>query len=74
MAGTVANARLTAGVTNCVQAFLDEHGHLPTGLHQIDQAIGDAAQAEKCAADRNGLGRAISAPGRVQLTVQFPEV
>ena len=70
----VANARLRSGVTAYAQAYRDEHGHFPTGMHEIDQPIGDAASAARCAEQGNGIGRAFSAPGRVQLTVQFPEL
>lgn len=73
MVSSVANARLNSGVTKYAQAYRDEHGFFPTGTHHIDQPIGDAASAARCAAEGNGLGRAFSAPGRVQLTVQFPE-
>ena len=52
---------------------LAEHSHLPTGAHAINQAIGDASVAAQWAAQGNGFGLAVGAPGRVQLTVQFPE-
>ena len=70
---SIANARLSAGVTAYVGAYRSEHGRFPTGTHHIEQAIGDAIKAAKCAAQGNGIGRAFSAAGRVQMTVQFPE-
>jgi hypothetical protein len=73
MVSQVANARLAAGVTGYVEAYLAEHAHLPVGRHDIDQPIGNAKRAEECHAQGNGLGRAIAAPGQVKMTVQFPE-
>lgn len=73
LVSAVANARLRAGVEGYAMAYVTEHGRYPTGEHVIDQAIGDANAAAQAAANQNGVGRAISAPGRVQLTVQFPD-
>ena len=70
----VANARLAAGVTSYVEAYLAEHGRLPVGRHEIDQPIGNAIAAAQCAANQNGIGRALAAPGWVTMAVQFPEM
>jgi hypothetical protein len=69
----VGSARLTAGVFAYAKAYRADHGHFPTGVHEIDQAIGSAEAAAQCEARQDGIGRAVNAPGRVQLTVQFPE-
>lgn len=70
----VASSRLKAGVFAYAKAYRADHGRFPTGVHEIDQAIGDVEVAAQCRARSDGIGRAVHAPGRVKLTVQFPDV
>lgn len=70
----VANSRLGAGVLAYAKAYHADHGRFPTGVHEIDQVIGDVEAAAQCEARSDGIGRAVHAPGRVKLTVQFPDV
>ena len=72
MGYAVGSARLRSGVFAYVKAYREIHGRFPSGVHEIDQSIGDAARAAQCAARQDGAGRAVHAPGRIQLTVEFP--
>jgi len=69
----IGSSRLKAGVLAYAKAYRADHRRFPTGVHDIDQAIGNSEAAAQCEAQQDGIGRAVHAPGRVKLTVQFPE-
>lgn len=69
MTRAVQNHRRKRAIFQYVDAYFKKHGYFPTGGHDIDIVLEDVSDSIPSA---DGIGRAILASGRIELSVVFP--
>ena len=68
---TVQNLRLRRAIAQYIDVYFKRYSRFPIGSHHVDVELEDLRH-QMLSSD--GIGRAIKAPGRIAISVEFPSV